>query len=69
MEKEKRIELFQKFEGEIKAQNRTVTSVAKECNISPVIMTHWRNGRSIPSVESLIVLTKQIGTTVEEFIA
>lgn len=69
MTKNRRIELFNLFESKAKEQGTTVTQIAKQNGIDANLMTYWRQGRSVPKADKLIILTKAIGEPVEKFLS
>lgn len=47
----------------------TAYRVAMDTGISQVSFSDWKNGRSKPSLESLIILSRYFGVTLEELIS
>lgn len=61
-------ELIYSIGGKLKAlrlqQKLTINDVAKETNLTKSLISQIENGKSLPSLKSLIALTTALGTTV-----
>ncbi len=46
----------------------TAYRVAKDTGISQVSFSDWKSGRSKPSIDTLLILSKYFGVTLEELV-
>lgn len=59
---------FKNFERLLKERNTTMYRVSKNIKLSTSMMSNWKMGRSSPSVESLVKLSKYFNVPITYFI-
>lgn len=68
MNKEKRIESYDRYAKLVEARGITNYRVAKETGVSTPTFTDWKNGRSMPKIDKLIKIGKFLGVSPEYFV-
>ena len=46
----------------------TAYRLATDLDFSPMTLSDWKNGKSIPKTDKLILIASYLGTTVEELV-
>lgn len=59
--------MYNKFAELLEAHNVTAYRVAKDTGIPANTFTDWKNGRSKPKFDKLLILAKYFGVPVEYF--
>ena len=59
--------LYKKFQALLDKTNKTAYQVSKETGISQPTLSDWKNGRSKPKFDKLLLLAKYFGVPVEYF--
>ena len=57
--------LYEKFEALLAKTNKTAYQVSKDTGISESIFSYWKNGRSNPKADKLLVLSKYFQVPLE----
>lgn len=55
---------FRKIKYLVESNNTSFYKVAKDLELSNVIFTDWKNGRSLPNAEKMVKIAKYFGVTV-----
>lgn len=67
MLKEGGVILYKKFVALLEKSNKTAYLVSKETGIPQATLSDWKNGRSKPKFDKLLILAKYFGVPVEYF--
>ena len=59
--------MYKKFADLLEKNNKTAYMVSKETGISQATISDWKNGRSKPKFDKLLILAKYFGVPVEYF--
>ena len=59
--------MYEKFAALLEQSQKTTYQVAKETGIAENIFSYWKNGRSKPKFDKLLILAKYFGVPVEYF--
>ena len=59
--------MYKKFADLLDARNKTAYRVSKDTGIAQSVLSDWKNGRSKPKFDKLLVLAKYFGVPVEFF--
>ena len=68
LNKEKRIESFQRVENLVKKKGTTLYAVAKELGLARSLFSDWKSGKSMPKTDKLIKIANYFGVTVDYII-
>ena len=60
--------MYRNFEKIIKEKGITAYAVAKETDLSPVVFSDWKSGKSKPKADKLLKIARFLGVPVEELI-
>ena len=66
--KERGIHLYKKYEALLEKAGVTSYKVAKDTGISPMILSDWKNGKSQPKVDKLMILAAYFGVDIKYFL-
>lgn len=61
--------MYEKFNRIVKQKGITAYRVAKDTNLSPVVFTDWKNGKSKPKVDKLKRIAAYLGVSLEDLIS
>lgn len=61
--------MYEKILKLMEEKGLTAYRVAKDTGISQVSFSDWKSGRSKPSLDTLIILSRYFGVTLEELIS
>ena len=56
------------FERRIKYLNMSYSELSKRTGLSPSTFSEWVNGHHSPSLNTMMVISKEIGIPIEKFI-
>lgn len=59
--------LYEKFAELLDKNNKTAYAVSKETGIAQSVLSDWKNGRSNPKFDKLLILAKYFNVPVEYF--
>ena len=59
--------MYKKFAELLEKNNKTAYMVSKETGIPQATISDWKNGRSKPKFDKLLILAKYFGVPVEYF--
>ena len=59
--------MYEKFFELLRKTNKTTYRVAKDTGIAANVFTHWKQGRSKPKADKLVVIARYFGVPVEYF--
>ena len=59
--------MYEKFAALLDKNNKTAYAVAKETGIAQSVLSDWKNGRSTPKFDKLLILAKYFDVPVEYF--
>lgn len=59
--------MYKKFADLLEKSNKTSYQVSKETGIAQSVLSDWKNGRSKPKFDKLLILAKYFGVPVEYF--
>ena len=59
--------MYEKYAALLEQSQKTTYQVAKETGIAENIFSYWKNGRSKPKFDKLLILAKYFGVPVEYF--
>jgi len=59
--------LYKKFADLLEKSNKTSYQVSKETGIAQSVLSDWKNGRSKPKFDKLLILAKYFDVPVEYF--
>lgn len=59
--------MYEKFAALLEQSQKTTYQVAKETGIAENIFSYWKNGRSKPKFDKLLILAKYFDVPVEYF--
>lgn len=68
MTREDRIKKFQTLDGYVRLKGIRYSTLARETDISPVVFTDWKNGKSMPKADKLIKISNYFDVPLETFI-
>lgn len=60
--------MYKKFETLLDVKQITPYKVSKDTGISTATLSDWKNGRSKPKADKLLILAKYFGVPVEYFL-
>ena len=60
--------MYEKYAELLEMSGKTTYQVSKDTGIPENIFTYWKQGRSKPKAEKLLILAKYFGVPVETFI-
>ncbi len=60
--------MYQKFKQLISERNITAYRVAKDLELSPMVFSDWKNGKSKPKADKLKKIADYFGVTIEYFL-
>ena len=60
--------MYERIAKLMEEKGLTAYRVAQDTGISQVSFSDWKSGRSKPSIDSLLILSKYFGVTLEELI-
>lgn len=60
--------MYEKFQRLLDTTDKSVYQISKETGISQTAFSNWKSGRSAPSLESLVKLSKYFKVPIEYFI-
>ena len=60
--------MYKKFAELLEKNNKTAYQVSKETRIAQSVLSDWKNGRSNPKFDKLIILANYFGVPVDYFI-
>lgn len=60
--------MYEKFAALLEKSNKTTYQVSKDTGIGENIFSYWKNGRSKPKVDKLIILADYFGVPVTYFL-
>lgn len=59
--------MYKKFQSLLDKTNKTPYQVSKDTGVSQSTLSDWKNGRSKPKFDKLMILAKYFGVPVEYF--
>lgn len=59
--------MYEKFAELLEKTNKTAYQVSKDTGIGENTFSYWKNGRSKPKFDKLLILAKYFGVPVEYF--
>ena len=59
--------MYKKFQELLDKSNKTAYKVSKETGIPQATLSDWKNGRSKPKFDKLLILAQYFGVPVEYF--
>lgn len=59
--------MYEKFAELLDKNNKTAYAVSKETGIAQSVLSDWKNGRSNPKFDKLLILAKYFDIPVEYF--
>ena len=59
---------YPQFEKLLKKNNVSAFSVAKATDLSPMMFSDWKNGKSVPKLDKLSAIAKHFGVPIEYFL-
>lgn len=59
---------YQHFNTLIKKKNVTPYKVASELGFSPMLLSDWKNGKSKPKLDTMVIIADYLGTDVKNFV-
>lgn len=59
--------MYKKFQSLLDKTNKTPYQVSKDTGVSQSTLSDWKNGRSKPKFDKLLILAKYFGVPVEYF--
>lgn len=59
--------MYKKFAALLEKSNKTSYQVSKETGIAQSVLSDWKNGRSKPKFDKLLILAKYFDVPVEYF--
>ena len=60
--------MYERILNLMEEKGLTAYRVAKDTGISQVSFSDWKSGRSKPSIDTLLILSKYFGVTLEELV-
>ena len=60
--------MYEKYSALLEETNKTSYQVSKDTGIGQNVLSNWKNKKTKPSLETLIVLAKYFGVTIEYFL-
>lgn len=60
--------MYEKYSALLEKTNKTSYQVSKETGIGQNVLSNWKNDKTKPSLETLIVLAKYFGVSIEYFL-
>lgn len=60
--------MFKKLEELLKERGITAYRLAKDLEMSPMVFSDWKNGKSKPKVDKLKKIADYFGVTIEYFL-
>ncbi len=61
--------MYSKFEALLKEHNLSAYKVSKDTSISQSTLSDWKNGKSCPKIDKIIILSKYFSVPVEYFLS
>lgn len=68
MYKQEVINLYEKYAELLEKTGKTTYQVSKDTGIPENIFSYWKNGRSKPKVDKLLILSKYFNVPLETFL-
>lgn len=68
MYKQEVINLYEKYAELLEKTGKTTYQVSKDTGIPENIFSYWKNGRSKPKVDKLLILSKYFDVPLETFL-
>ena len=65
---QERIRKYANLQKLLDEKGITAYRLATDTQISPMTLSDWKNGKSIPKADKLVAIANYLGTTVEELI-
>lgn len=62
------VKMYEKYSALLEETNKTSYQVSKDTGIGQNVLSNWKNKKTKPSLETLIVLAKYFGVTIEYFL-
>lgn len=59
--------MYKKFANLLVKNNKTAYQVSKDTGIAQSVLSDWKNGRSNPKFDKMLILAKYFGVPVEYF--
>lgn len=63
-----RIKKFQTLDGYVRLKGIKYSTLSKDLEISPVVFTDWKMGRSMPKTDKLIKIANYFNVPLETFV-
>lgn len=60
--------MYEKYSALLEKTNKTSYQVSKDTGIGQNVLSNWKNNRTKPSLETLIVLARYFGVSIEYFL-
>ena len=60
--------MYEKYSALLEKTNKTSYQVSKDTGIGQNVLSNWKNKKTKPSLETLIVLAKYFGVSIEYFL-
>lgn len=60
--------MYEKYSALLEKTNKTSYQVSKETGVGQNVLSNWKNDKTKPSLETLIVLAKYFGVSIEYFL-
>lgn len=60
--------MYEKYSALLEKTNKTSYQVSKETGVGQNVLSNWKNDKTKPSLETLIVLAKYFGVNIEYFL-
>lgn len=60
--------MYEKYYALLEKTNKTSYQVSKETGVGQNVLSNWKNDKTKPSLETLIVLAKYFGVSIEYFL-
>ena len=62
------VKMYEKYSILLEETNKTSYQVSKDTGIGQNVLSNWKNKKTKPSLETLIVLAKYFGVSIEYFL-
>lgn len=60
--------MYEKYLALLEKTNKTSYQVSKDTGIGQNVFSNWKNNKTKPSLETLVVLAKYFGVSIEYFL-